>query len=258
MKGTDLRICSFRRSRSTGVRMDRRQVLTGALRLAALGAAVPAWGGQAPGQIRREGARPGHPSGVQSGDVTQDSAVVWGRTDRPARMFVEWSTSETFVERRRVPGPAALDVTDHTARVILTGLPPGEQVFYRVQWEDLTEPGLFSEPAAGSFRTAPDKPRDVLFAWSGDVCGQGWGIDLERGGMRGWEAIRAANPDFFLHSGDTIYADNPLQAEVRLDDGSLWKNVVTAEKSKVAETLAEFRGNHAYNLTDANLRRFNA
>ena len=39
---------------------------------------------------------------------------------------------------------------------------------------------------------------------------------------------------------------------------TLWRNVTTPEKSKVAETLDEFRGNYAYNLLDDNVRRFNA
>jgi alkaline phosphatase D len=65
-------------------------------------------------------------------------------------------------------------------------------------------------------------------------------------------------PDFFIHSGDTIYADGPLSAEVKLPDGTLWKNIVTEEKSKAAETLAEFRGQYKYNLLDKNLRAFNA
>ncbi|MBW4497199.1 MAG: alkaline phosphatase D family protein [Oscillatoria princeps RMCB-10] len=43
-----------------------------------------------------------------------------------------------------------------------------------------------------------------------------------------------------------------------LEDGSIWKNITTHEKSKVAETLAEFRGNYLYNFLDDNLRRFNA
>ena len=43
-----------------------------------------------------------------------------------------------------------------------------------------------------------------------------------------------------------------------LPDGRIWRNLVTEEKSKVAETLAEFRGNFRYNLLDDNLRRFNA
>ena len=43
-----------------------------------------------------------------------------------------------------------------------------------------------------------------------------------------------------------------------LPNGEVWKNIVTEEKSKVAETLAEFRGNYKYNLLDRNLRAFNA
>ena len=65
-------------------------------------------------------------------------------------------------------------------------------------------------------------------------------------------------PDFFVFSGDTVYADGPLLTEVTLPDGFVWRNVVTPEKSKVAETLAEFRGQWRYNLLDDNVRRFNA
>jgi phosphodiesterase/alkaline phosphatase D-like protein len=32
--------------------------------------------------------------------------------------------------------------------------------------------------------------------------------------------MRSAAPDFFVHSGDQIYADVPLQEEVALDSGS--------------------------------------
>ncbi len=70
--------------------------------------------------------------------------------------------------------------------------------------------------------------------------------------------MRLRDPDFFLFSGDTIYADGPIRPSVPLRDGSVWLNVTTEEKSKVAETLAEFRGNFRYNLLDGNLRAFNA
>ena len=32
-------------------------------------------------------------------------------------------------------------------------------------------------------------------------------------------------------------------------DGQTWKNVVTEDKAKPAEKLADFRGNYKYNLT---------
>ena len=43
-----------------------------------------------------------------------------------------------------------------------------------------------------------------------------------------YETMRQAQPDVFINVGDTIYADQPLLPEVKLDDGSIWKNVVTA------------------------------
>jgi alkaline phosphatase D len=55
-----------------------------------------------------------------------------------------------------------------------------------------------------------------------------------------------------------IYADNPLKAEIDLPGDGQWKNLMTEEKSKVAETLEESRGNYRYNLTDEHVRRFNA
>jgi alkaline phosphatase D len=111
---------------------------------------------------------------------------------------------------------------------------------------------------SGHFRAAPASARDIRFLWSGDTVGQGYGINPEFGGMRIYETMRNLNPDFFIHSGDTIYADNPVPAEIRLPGGAIWKNITSEAKSKVAETLDEFRGAYLYNLTDENVRRFNA
>jgi alkaline phosphatase D len=202
--------------------------------------------------------RPEIPFGVQSGDITANRAVVWSRSDRPSRMIIEYSTTESFQNLRRITGPAAIEPTDFTARIDLTDLPAGQRIFYRVTFQDLGDIKLFSEPVVGSLRTAPNTKRDLSFVWSGDVCGQGWGINPEFGGMKIYEAMRQMRPDFFIHSGDTIYADGVIPAEVKLDDGSIWRNITTPEKSKVAETLDEFRGNYRYNLLDENLRRFNA
>ena len=208
--------------------------------------------------VRSQNNRPAIPQGVAAGDVGGGRAIVWSRADRPARMVVEWSTTDTFANARRVAGPAAVPETGLTARVDLTGLPAGQRIAYRVRFEDLADARNVSEPVAGSFRSAPSDRRDVLLAWSADTAGQGWGINLEWGGMRLYETMRQAAPHVFVHCGDTIYADLPLAPEVKLDDGTLWRNLVTAAKSKVAETLDEFRGNHLYNLLDENVRRFNA
>jgi len=217
-------------------------------------------GSQAPAIVTSDAARVSLPQGVASGDVTAGRAVIWSRADRAARMFVEYSTTESFTNPLRVPGPAALETTDYTARLVLTGLPAGQRIFYRVLFQDLSDIRTWSLPTAGSFSTPPDaeRPRDVTIAWSADTCGQGWGINPDWGGLRLYETMRAVQPDVFVHSGDTIYADQPVLAEVKLDDGTIWKNIVTEAKSKAAETLDEFRGCHRYNLIDDHMRRFNS
>jgi alkaline phosphatase D len=73
-----------------------------------------------------------------------------------------------------------------------------------------------------------------------------------------FSAMKKLRPDFFLHSGDTIYADGLIPSEVKLTDGKIWKNVTIPEKAKVAETLDEFRAAHKYNFLDENVRAFNA
>ena len=212
----------------------------------------------APAIVTRDATRPALPHGAASGDVTRDRAIVWSGTDRPARMLVEWATTESFQRRRRVRGPVATAATGYTARVDLSGLPPGQRIFYRVQFEDLDDARNLSVPATGSFQAAPHGTRDVTFLWSADTVGQGWGINTEWGGLRMYETMGRVRPDFFIHTGDTIYADAPVPAEIPLPDGTTWRNLTTPAKSKVAETLEEFRGNYTYNLLDAHLRRFNA
>lgn len=173
-------------------------------------------------------------------------------------MFVDVATTASFVGALTVPGPFTDEPADLTAKLELRGLPAGRDVFYRVRFTAPDDQALSSEGVVGHLWTAPSSRRDVSLVWGGDTAGQGWGIDPARRGMRTYETMRQLDPDLFVHSGDTIYADGPLQAAVPLPDGTTWRNIVTPEKSKVAETLAEFRGNFRYNFLDDNLRRFNA
>jgi alkaline phosphatase D len=243
---------------------DRRSFLRGGL-VTAGGLAAGALVGKAPGAGAAERGsfallldRPQVAHGVQSGDVRPGRAVIWARADRPASMFIELSNRDSFTNGRKVFGPTATAGTDFTAQQVVRGLPSGQTMSYRVSFVDV-DSGRSSEPVQGSFVTPAATPhRDVTFVFTGDNAGQGWGIDTSRGGMRGWETMRGWAPEFLIHSGDTVYADGPLQPSVALPDGTTWHNLVTPEKSKVAETLDEFRGVFRYNLLDDNVRRFNA
>jgi alkaline phosphatase D len=239
--------------RQPSYRLSRRHCLQYAL---AAGAGLAASSGAGSG-VRR-GTRPAAEWGVQAGDVRSDSAVIWSRTDRPARLLVRWSTRPDLADAREAPWVHALEDRDFTAKVLLSGLPEGQEIHYEVRFLDLGDLGSLSEPLLGRFRTAPGQRRDIRFLWSGDTAGQGWGINPDFGGMRIYQTMREQQPDFFVHCGDTIYADNPLEEKVTLADGRVWRNLVTPEKRKVAESLAEFRGQYRYNLLDEPLRRFNA
>ncbi|SFS94024.1 alkaline phosphatase D family protein [Saccharopolyspora flava] len=231
--------------------LSRRALLRGGV----AGAGLLAAGALLPAPAFARSGRPVLTHGVQLGDPRPDGAVVWTRADRPSRMFVEISGRPDFRDALRVPGPTLTPDTDGTGELRLSGLPAGAEVHYRVTAEDL-DGRVASEGLTGSFRTVPQDREDVRFLWSGDVVGQGWGINPDLGGMTIYRAMAERRPDFFLHSGDTVYADGPLEESVTLPDGRVWRNVVTPEKSKVAETLAEYRGQFAYNLLDENMRAF--
>ena len=128
--------------------------------------------------------RPTITHGVQSGDVSVDSAVVWARADRPSRMQVEISTTDSFNVIHQGAYVDALPESDFTAKALIDGLPAGQEIFYRIRFQDLATPSIVGEPIVGRFRSAPSDRRSISFVWSGDTAGQGWGIDESRGGMR--------------------------------------------------------------------------
>jgi alkaline phosphatase D len=195
--------------------------------------------------------------GIQSGDVTADSGVVWSRADRPSRMLVEVATTDSFRDIKSAVYVDALPESDFTAKALLENLPAGQDIFYRISFQDLSS-AVFGEAQVGHFRTPSNERRPVSLLWSGDTMGQGWGIDRSRGGMRTYATMLRNRPDFFIHCGDNIYADCTIAAEQKLADGGVWRNIVTEEKSTKAETLADYRGNYKYNLLDDNMRAFNA
>ena len=240
--------------RVTENRLSRRRFLqsTAATGLVALGGGVGLPG------ISRAADRPLITHGVQSGDVGLARAVLWSRTDRPAQAIFEWATSDSFKDGRVMPAIDALPENDFTAKILVEGLPSGQEIFYRVRFRNLEDVNVESEPAIGHLHSAPAGLGDVSFVWSGDTVGQGWGINPDQGGMTAYATMLRHDPDFFIHSGDNVYADGPLKAEVDLPDGTKWRNILIPEKAKVAETLDEFRGQYKYNLMDDNLRAFYA
>jgi hypothetical protein len=68
-----------------GRRIDRRRFM----KTAAAWAAISTFDGIARPYLSRASERPVITHGIQSGDVSVDSGVVWARADRPSRMLVD-------------------------------------------------------------------------------------------------------------------------------------------------------------------------
>ena len=175
---------------------------------------------------------------------TADSGMIWARADRPAQHAVRVSTTESFKNAMRAAADrgAARD-RFHRQAAAREPAVRTRTIFYRVTSATSPTSTSSSEPVAGRFRTAPADRRDVRFVWSRRHRRPGLGHQPRRRRHDDLSRHAPAQPDFFIHSGDTIYADGPIKAEVTLPDGThLEEHRRPPEKAKVAETLAEFRG----------------
>ena len=128
--------------------------------------------------------RPQITHGVQSGDVSADSGVVWARADRPSRMLVEVATTDSFSDIATAVFVDALPETDFTAKALIEDLPAGQDIFYRIRFQDLS-----SADDSASRRSAASAPRRPTAARSRS-CGPA--TPLGRAGASTWRAAACA------------------------------------------------------------------
>ncbi|MBU8918998.1 alkaline phosphatase D family protein [Bacillus sp. FJAT-29953] len=167
--------------------------------------------------------------GVASGDVTDSSAILWARTNAKTNVQFEISTDSTFKKDTIVKTSPADVAHDFTVNVKIDGLKPDTTYYYRAH-------AVSSKyNVNGSFKTAPEENslKPLTMVWGGDTGGQG-----EIPPFKSYKAMSALNPDFFLFSGDTIYADN----------------ATPAVPNPPSETVQDFWAKYKENRTDAGLR----
>ncbi len=234
------------------VKVGRRSALVGGVGIGAVpGLVAAAWPGQAPGQVRQ---RLSLTHGARSGEVTTDSAVLWARSSGRGRMSVRLESNGRLL--RTLRGPWVDERTDLTGRVQLQQLAPGRRYDATISFTGAE--GAVGQEERISFATAPVHAAPTSLVWSGDTCGQGFGINEELGGLTTYAAVLRTQPDLFVHCGDTIYADLEIPASVEEESGHVWHNLVSDGVDKVAETLAEFRGRQRYGLQDTHVRALGA
>jgi alkaline phosphatase D len=198
-----------------------------------------------------------YPLSVSCGDITSNEILIWLRGNYPSKAIVEYSYNKLFSTPKRLEELTLIEDYDFMGKVLITGLKPSTQVFYRVYFSDLKNTSIIEGPIYGSCKTAPnDTKKNIRFLWGSDTAGQSFGINKGWGGMKIFKSMLLRSPDFFINTGDNIYADIPIQSTIRLDENRVWNNIITEEKSHIAQTLADFRGNYRYNLLDDNYRRF--
>ncbi len=134
--------------------------------------------------------------GYITGDVSADSALVWLRAAAGSQVAVQFTPDSSFAQANSTPLVAVDRAADNTAMIALDKLRPATRYFYRA---------LVSGKQSGSiasFTTAPSSDDDakVVFCFSGDTRESYQPFTV-------MEAVQARRPDFFIHLGDTIYAD---------------------------------------------------
>ena len=207
-----------------GQSLNRRQWL---LRSAAT-IAVAGPGSLARPNLSRAADRPLFAGGIQSGDVSANSAVIWGaptgrRGCRSNVCLRELRDHHWLGSPRRATGPR-LRLGSSARRPA-----GGAGHFLRVRFDDISENGIEGETQIGQLRTAPTARSDICSSGRAILQGRA-GIDPSRGGCD--LPHHARQPAGLFHPfRRSIYADCPVEPELKLPDGEVWRNIVTEQKS---------------------------
>jgi len=135
------------------------------------------------------------------GDVTENGAMIWLRAEKESSVVVEYGKDSSLQGATRSAPIAVAADSDYTGKVVLRDLEPRSTYHYRAQITG-KKPGPIAR-----FVTAPraDQAANVRFAFSGDSRQSYQPFNI-------MDAIREQKPDFFLHLGDTVYADREGRA----------------------------------------------
>ena len=195
--------------------------------------------------------------GVATGDVTNDAALIWLRTDGPAQVEVRfdtirnWEGSELGGTQQQSSVKTEQFTTkkeqDFTLKFPLEGLIPATRYRYKVHTIQPAQlPGSTTVTAQGEFMTAPSSGESVpvTFLWSADLGGQNRCRD-EQAGYPIFDMMRVQKPDFTILLGDLIYGDDTCPSPPNAPGSEF-----------TASTLDQYRAKHRYQHGSPALQRF--
>jgi phosphodiesterase/alkaline phosphatase D-like protein len=161
------------------------------------------------------GAR-GFSLGVQAGDVTARSAILWAKANKSGAYALRVATNRRLTRDLDVHLVRARRSNDNTLQMRVRGLESGQRYFYR-----FSRGRMRSD--VGTFVTAPGRSQNatIEFAWSGDTD-----FNTQPGERRPhwstggiYRRMAAERNDFNINLGDTIYSDSEIPG--RRDDLAL-------------------------------------
>ena len=223
----------------------RREFLKAALNTgAASSLLLTVWGGKVLAALADSESNRVFAHGVASGDPTSDGFLLWTRVSVTGSASVDWEVaSDTDFAEILQRGSIETNATiDHTVKVVVADLQPGQTYFYRFRLG-----GIFSEP--GRTRTLPSEPLAQLGIAIASCSNYPFGF------FNAYEAIaNDAEIDFVLHLGDYLY-------EYGVDG---WGAAEAAEIGRAHSpaheivTLEDYRKRHAQYKTDMGSRLMHA
>ena len=159
-------------------------------------------------------------------DATHNSVQIWLKGEGAGRVRVDFTSEANATEMSSGPSADLTSNTDFCATIPLTQLVAGKTWTYRVVEAESGKP--LSQ--FGRFKTAPSNSVPFTFVFSADM-------DESYQPFKLFDVIDSKQPDFFLHLGDTIYADLRGQRPF-------------------APSVAHYRNKHVANRKDPHLQNF--
>lgn len=162
------------------------------------------------------------PSAFEAGP---GSALIRVHASGAMKARIDFDTDAALKQARQSAVVNLVKANEYAGTLRLEGLKPGQTWFYRVV-DAVTNQPL---SAGGRFKTAPTALQPFTFAFSS--C-----MHHDYKPFRLFDEIGRRDPDFFLHMGDTVYADQP--------------------RKQFAPSVAFYRSKHASSRNDEPLQRF--
>ena len=208
-------------------------------------------------------------SGIASGDIKNDSAIIWSKSNADSIMNVEYNDSSSLNHSFSNPilKTKVNSLTNYTGHIKITNLLPNTTYYYNVWFSDINNSSMKSENVSGKFKTAPNPDsdlKDINFIIGGDLAGSSDNRTLCRQvdiGYPIFSIMKSVKPDFFIFNGDQIYADFSCPEKISNPSYPYWMNIPgnfssvnDIDWNDTSKLYNEFLAHWEYNREDFHLQ----